>query len=118
MGDLTPEDYLQFTRTTAIYPKEQALNYLTLGLVSEAGEVAGKLKKLIRDGYVEGPVIDGNVTNTFEEAFLSEVGDVLWYITRICDESGYSLSDLMLQNKGKLESRLARGVLGGSGDKR
>ena len=46
-------DYQVWTRTTAIYPKEKALDYLGLGLCSEAGEVAGKLKKKIRDGGID-----------------------------------------------------------------
>lgn len=99
-------DYQKFTRTTAIYPKEQALTYLGLGLASEAGEVAGKLKKMIRDGGV-------NVL-----ALQDELGDVFWYLARLCDETNIDAESLLSRNKEKLESRLARGVLGGSGDNR
>ena len=100
------EDYQQWTRTTAIYPKETAYDYLGLGLCSEAGEVAGKLKKRIRDGGV-------NVMDT-----IDEIGDVFWYATRLCDELGFSAQEVLNRNREKLESRKERGVLGGSGDKR
>ena len=94
------------TRRTAIYPKEQAIPYLTLGLSSEAGEVAGKVKKGIRDGGFD------------VMATIDEIGDVFWYLTRLCDELGFNAEDVIYRNYVKLEDRKARGVLGGSGDKR
>lgn len=102
---LKPNDYQAFTRSTAIYPKNKALEYLTLGLASEAGEVAGVVKKHIRDGKSL-------------EGLCSELGDVLWYITRLADELGLNLQDVIDQNVEKLSSRKERGVLGGSGDYR
>lgn len=106
MADFTMQQYLEFTRTTAKYPTDAATVYLTLGLASEAGEVAGKLKKLIRDNNV--PVED----------YLDEVGDCLWYIARICDEAGITLEQLAQANMEKLQSRLERNVISGDGDKR
>jgi len=100
-------DYQSFTKTTAVYPKEKALEYLSLGLVSEAGEVAGKLKKVIRDGSA----LD-------RSAFLKEIGDVLWYCARLTDELEGSLSEIAEGNMNKLSSRKERGVIGGSGDDR
>lgn len=71
-------DYLEVTRQTAIYPKDQARSYLQLGLLSEVGEVAGKLKKNIRDGLTYS-----------DDDILSELGDVLWYVVRLTDECGW-----------------------------
>lgn len=99
-------NYTEFTRTTAIYPKEQALEYLGLGLVSEAGEVAGKLKKRIRDGAVD------------VDALAAEIGDVYWYLSRLCDEIGIAPGTILRQNMEKLSSRKERGTIGGSGDVR
>ena len=73
------EEYVLWTRETAIYPKEQSDQYLRLGLLSEVGEVAGKLKKTIRDG------------NIAPSAILDEVGDVFWYAARILDENAIKI---------------------------
>jgi NTP pyrophosphatase (non-canonical NTP hydrolase) len=108
---MTPQEYLEFTRTTAIYPKENALGYLALGLTSEAGEVAGKLKKVIRDS-------NNVLTDEKREAIFAEVSDVLWYMVRLTDELGYTFDDLIEYNTQKLSSRKERGTLGGSGDVR
>lgn len=110
------DDYQVWTRTTAKYPKDPAefepsLPYLVMGLAGEAGEVANKYKKIIRDKY-------GIMDDDDEIAIVDELGDVLWYIARIVDEIGYSFSDLIDVNYHKLESRMDRGVIGGSGDRR
>lgn len=99
-------EYQLFTRTTAIYPREKAIEYLALGLVSEAGEVAGKIKKLIRDGSLNS------------EDMLSELGDVLWYVARLADELAFDLDVVIDYNEEKLQSRKDRNELGGSGDHR
>ncbi len=98
--------YQEFTENTAIYPVDVALEYTALGLASEAGEYAGKVKKAIRDG-------DYNY-----EAMAAELGDVLWYVARCAAEIDYSLSDIAQMNVIKLKSRKERGVIGGSGDAR
>ena len=109
---MTAELYQYQATQTAIFPKEKALEYLALGLTSEAGEVAGKVKKLIRDGEdVEG----------FEMkkiAIASEVGDVLWYCAMMAKEVGVPLNTIMQENLEKLHSRKERGTLSGSGDER
>ena len=109
---MTAELYQYEATKTAIFPKEKALEYLALGLTSEAGEVAGKVKKLIRDGEdVEG----------FEMkkiAIASEVGDVLWYCAMMAKEVGVPLNTIMKENLEKLHSRRERGKLSGSGDDR
>jgi len=109
---LTPDKYEDLAGQTAIFPKEKALEYLALGMTSEAGEVAGKVKKLIRDGEdVEG----------FEMkkiAIASEIGDVIWYCAMMAKEVGVPLNDIMKENLKKLHSRKERGTLHGSGDNR
>lgn len=100
------DQYQEFTRSTAIYPKTLAVEYLALGLTSEAGEVAGKIKKLIRDKVVA------------KEDILAEVGDVLWYSVRLLDEIGYTASACIVHNRDKLIDRQNRSVIQGSGDKR
>lgn len=109
-------DYQLWTRSTAKYPKEPvefepSLPYLVMGLAGEAGEVANKYKKIIRDKY-------GIMDEDDAVAILDELGDVLWYIARIVDELNYSFDDITEINYHKLESRMQRGVIGGSGDNR
>ena len=101
---ITANEYQEKCKSTAIYPKKDALPYLALGLVSEAGEVAGKVKKLIRDGT--------------EYDIASEVGDVLWYCAMLANEMNSSLGKIMENNLEKLNDRKKRGKLQGSGDTR
>ena len=109
---ITPDLYEKLAGETAIFPKEKALEYLALGLTSEAGEVAGKVKKLIRDGEdVEGFEVK-------KIAIASEIGDVLWYCAMMAREVGVPLNTIMQENLDKLHSRKERGTLQGSGDNR
>jgi len=109
---MTADFYEMKAGQTAIFPKNQALEYLALGLTSEAGEVAGKVKKLIRDGEdVEGFEMK-------KMAIASEVGDVLWYCAMLAKEVGVPLNDIMKDNLKKLYGRKVRGTLHGSGDNR
>jgi NTP pyrophosphatase (non-canonical NTP hydrolase) len=97
---------------TAIYPN-MANNFIypTLGLVGEAGEVAEKAKKIIRDG-------DGTLTPENREKMAMELSDVCWYVAVLAYELDYTLEEVMQMNIDKLASRQARGVLTGSGDNR
>ena len=98
--------YQDFTDSTAVYPARLGLEYTALGLASEAGEFAGKVKKAIRD-------------NTYDaDAMAAELGDVLWYLARAAAELDYHLSTIAEMNVEKLKSRKERNVLGGSGDER
>lgn len=111
-SDETFNNYQQATAQTAKYPPVYALEYLSLGIASEAGEVAGKMKKWIRDG-------ESKMTrDEWVQAMSSEIGDVLWYAARLADELGLSLSQIAEDNMDKLLDRKARGVIGGSGDNR
>ena len=109
---MTAEFYEMKAGQTAIFPKHKALEYLALGLTSEAGEVAGKVKKLIRDGEdVEGFELK-------KIAIASEIGDVLWYCAMMAKEVGVPLDEIMKENLKKLHGRKVRGTLHGSGDNR
>ena len=109
---MTAEFYEMKAGQTAIFPKYKALEYLALGLTSEAGEVAGKVKKLIRDGEdMEGFELK-------KIAIASEIGDVLWYCAMMAKEVGVPLNDIMKDNLKKLHGRKVRGTLHGSGDNR
>jgi len=79
--------YQKVALTTAIYPREQAIIYPTLGLTGEAGEVANKVKKIIRDGSNKN---DDSMVSEIK----SEIGDCLWYIAVLADDIGCKLSDI------------------------
>jgi len=103
--------YQQVAKQTAIYPREQAIIYPTLGLTGEAGEVANKVKKIIRD--------DGNKINEgLVQEISAEIGDCLWYISVLADDIGVKLSDIANSNLEKLENRKKKGTIHGSGDDR
>ena len=109
---ITPDLYEQLAGETAIFPEHKALEYLALGLTSEAGEVAGKVKKLIRDGE------DKEGFELKKIAISHEIGDVLWYCAMLAKEVGVPLNEIMRDNLAKLYSRKERGTLSGSGDDR
>ncbi len=105
-------DYQTKSRHTARYPSiGHPIIYPTLGLVNEAGEVAGKVKKVFRDK-------DGQITPETLEALKSELGDVLWYLAQVCTELGLPLDDVAEYNIAKLYDRLERGKIRGEGDNR
>ena len=82
-----------------------------LGLTNEAGEVAGKVKKIFRDK-------DGIIGEAERQPLKCELGDVLWYLAQVCTELDLSLDDVAEHNLEKLYSRLERGKIGGEGDNR
>ena len=95
----------------AIYPDANTgsnteLSYLALGLGGESGEVLEKIKKLIRDDVYE------------PDEIAKELGDVLWYLSRMCNAIAYPLEQVAQMNINKLTSRKERNVLAGSGDNR
>ena len=105
------DEFQEAARRTAIYGERFQVIYPALGLASEAGEVAGKVKKVLRDqeGGFDAPSI---------EAIGDELGDVLWYVATLAADLGLSLDDIATGNVEKLRSREARGRLGGEGDVR
>jgi len=105
-------DYQEAARGTAVYPElGKNFVYPTLGLVGEAGEVAEKVKKIIRDK-------DGIITSESREELKKELGDVLWYLANMCSELDLNLEDVAWFNLQKLHSRMQRGKIKGSGDNR
>jgi NTP pyrophosphatase (non-canonical NTP hydrolase) len=105
-------DFQRASRATAIYPDAGSnLLYPTLGLCGEAGEVAEKVKKMVRD--------DGGVlTGARRDALAKELGDVLWYVAQLATEAGLELDAVAEANLAKLRSRMERDALRGSGDER
>lgn len=109
---MTFEEYQKKSRKTAQYPDAGSnFVYPTLGLVGEAGEVAEKIKKIIRDD-------GGEVLLEKKKEIEKELGDVLWYVSQLATELGLSLEEIAEKNIEKLYSRFDRGKLGGSGDNR
>ena len=106
------DEYQRDSRKTwHLIHTDHALVYPTLGLTNEAGEVAGKIKKIFRDH-------GGSVTEADRLALKAELGDVLWYLTQICTELDLTLEEVAAHNLTKLFARLERGTIKGEGDDR
>ncbi len=105
-------EYQAASRATTIYPGAgDNLLYPTLGLCGEAGEVAEKVKKMLRDDA-------GVLTPERRAALGAELGDVLWYLAQIATEAGLELDAIATANLAKLHSRAQRSTLTGDGDER
>ena len=98
-------------KTWGIIPMNHPIVYPTIGLINEAGEVAGKIKKIFRDR-------NGQITEDNRQSLKNELGDVLWYLTQICTELGLTLEEVAETNIAKLSSRQEIGKIGGDGDNR
>ena len=106
------DTYQRLAAGTALYPDAgNNVLYPTLGLCGESGEVAEKVKKVLRDH-------DGQWNSTSREAVKLELGDVLWYLSRLAAELGFSLDDVAHSNIRKLTSRKQRQMIAGNGDQR
>ncbi len=108
---MTLNEYQQAALETANYPQEYNIIYPALGMNGEAGEVADKVKKVIRDNNME-------FTDDRKREIAKEIGDVLWYCAALAHDIGYTLEEVGEMNNAKLRSRKARGVISGSGDNR
>lgn len=105
------KEYQEAAVKTAIYGEGSVINYPILGLVGEAGELANKYKKVLRD--------DGGLLSEEKRLALAfELGDVLWYCAALSRDLGVSLEDICKANIKKLQDRHKRGVIQGSGDNR
>lgn len=105
-------EYQKESRKTALYPEvNNNFIYPTLGLAGEAGEVAEKIKKVIRDK-------NGVIDEETREMIKKELGDVLWYVAQLATELNLSLDDVAVGNIEKLFSRMNRGKISGDGDNR
>ena len=107
---MTLDEYQQKALTTAA-DKNNELYHRVLGLVGEAGEVADKIKKLVRDH-------NGDLDKLNKEDVAIEIGDTLWYIATLSDHLGFTLEEIAQMNVKKLADRKKRGVIGGAGDNR
>jgi len=112
VSDISATLYQEKACETAIFPKNKAMEYLTLGLTGEAGEIANKVKKFIRDGAAQ----DEYLAKRIEIGY--EIGDVLWYYAVLAKEMEMDLGHIMENNLQKLADRKKRGTLSGSGDNR
>lgn len=104
-------DYQEKATATAIYGSGNKINYPILGLIGEAGELANKYKKVLRDD-------DGIMHPDKRYDMIGEMGDVLWYLAALARDLNTTLEDIAQSNLDKLQSRKERGVIGGSGDNR
>ena len=93
------EEYQEAAKQTALYPNRlKNLEYPTLGLAGEAGEVANIVKKIQRD---HAGVINEEIRGKLKD----ELGDVLWYISACADELGLTLTQIAEYNVEKLAKR-------------
>jgi len=127
--DLGFNNYQKIMATTAIYPEVYVktgegelvpANYIypSLGISDEAGEVTGKIKKILRDrtGQIRSP--EGVLDPEVKDMITKELGDVLWYVSQLAREFDISLQDVAEKNVEKILSRQERGKIKGSGDDR
>lgn len=105
-------EYQKLARETAIYPNlGNNYTYPVLGLCGETGEIAEKIKKVMRDN-------DGAISAEMKDLLAKELGDVIWYVSNLANELGLDLDGIAVMNIAKLHSRKQRGMLQGSGDNR
>ena len=107
--EMTMNEYQSLALETAIYPLP--IIYPALGITGEAGEVAEKVKKVLRDN-------NSQFTADKKLEIAKEIGDVLWYCATLSHDLGYTLEEIAEMNYTKLHSRQERGKIHGSGDNR
>lgn len=109
--NLTLDQYqVRALETSVIKTNDNLAIYEAMfGLAEEAGEVCGKLKRVIRDG---------KSIEDYRQALEDELGDVLWYTAVLAHRLGFSFEDVAMNNLHKLADRAKRGVISGEGDKR
>ncbi len=106
------EEYQKLSRRTAMEVRtDHPIVYPTLGLTNEAGEFAGKVKKIFRDKQ-------GVISEEDRQELKKELGDVLWYLAQLATELNLSLEDIASYNLQKLADRQARNQIQGEGDNR
>lgn len=85
--------------------------YYVLGIAGETGELMEKIKKLFRDKK-------GEIDAEFKEAVIKEMGDVMWYMARLCSWFDIDFRTVALTNVEKLQRRKSEGTIHGDGDDR
>ena len=105
------KEYQEKALETAVYGAGHKIIYPALGLANEAGEVLGKIKKVLRDN-------DGEFTLELRKSIGKEMGDVLWYIAALSSDIEIPLDQIAAENIQKLIDRRNRNQIHGSGDNR
>ena len=105
------KEYQDKALSSAIYKKEHSIIYPTLGISGESGEIAEKIKKVLRDK-------DSVFSDETKLEIAKEIGDVLWYCNALSRDLGFTLEQVMQMNIDKLESRVQRNLISGNGDNR
>src|SRR3989344_306740 len=108
---MTLDEYQKRALSTNINPGTDIFFDRMFGLVGEAGEMADKVKKWIRDDGADWKKLD-------KDLMVSELGDVLWYVATLAETLGVSFDEVAQKNLAKLQGRKARKALGGAGDSR
>lgn len=109
---MTLDEYqTQAATTSLMQDNDKLFVYTALGMNGEAGEIAEKVKKILRDK-------DGDRTQIDRADIIKELGDVLWYVAMFAKSLDVSLDEVATANVEKLASRKDRGVIHGSGDNR
>ncbi len=112
MSSLTFSEYQEKAKETALYPNVGKNPYYpSLGLAGEAGEIANKVKKIMRDK-------NDQIDDETREDIKKELGDVLWYVSAVAGEFGLDMGEIAEKNYDKLKKRLAEGTIKGNGDNR
>lgn len=103
------DEYQKRAHDTAVYPANHSVPYLALGLAGEAGEVANKVKKVLRDG---------RPLEAVKHDLALELGDTLWYLSEFAAKLGFTLSQIAAMNLDKLDERRRTNTIKGNGDER
>lgn len=101
--------YQRWTNSTVVYGPEAEGKYVAFGLAAEVGELMSALAKYHRGDYSY---------EEYAERAKQEIGDIMWFLARFSDYSGWDLTDLLDANVDKLEERKANGKIRGDGDTR
>lgn len=111
MTNLTFNSYQEAASKTAIYPQNLKILYPLIGLAGETGEVAEKIKKVLRDN-------NGIFSEEKKKEIAKELGDVLWYLSSIATDMDYSLDEIVRMNLQKISARKENNLIHGDGDNR
>lgn len=109
---MTLNEYQTKALSTAIFPRDNEIPYLALALCGESGEVADKVKKVIRDKS------ENFADEKTRNEIAMEIGDCLWYIANLANSLGLTLNEIANMNIDKINRRKQNGTLQGSGDNR
>ena len=93
---MTIDEYAAWAATLGREPlsaNKEMLAYFGLGLAGEAGEVADRLKKFLRDGEWDA------------EGLAEELGDVVYFWACLCLVAGKKPSQVLAASRRKIETR-------------